>query len=115
MTAKLIEKNHMISSSKNDTVKILADYKMIKQMLRIFIDNSIKFTPKDGKIDISSILQNDNIKIVVSDTTLESLKMNSKKYLTGSTLLISLGQKKKAVQDLGSPSPNGLSLFIKGL
>jgi len=40
---------------------------MIKQMLRIFIDNSIKFTPKDGKIDISSMLQNDNIKIIVSD------------------------------------------------
>jgi len=64
---RLIEKNHIISSSKNDTVKIWADYKMIKQMLRIFIDNSIKFTPKDGKIDISSMLQNDNIKIIVSD------------------------------------------------
>lgn len=50
--SKLIEKNHKISSNRNDAVKILADYKMIKQMLRIFIDNSIKFTPNNGIIDV---------------------------------------------------------------
>lgn len=64
---KLIEKNHIISSCKNDTVRISADYKMIKQMLRIFIDNSIKFTPENGKIDISSIVQDDKVKITISD------------------------------------------------
>jgi two-component system sensor histidine kinase ArlS len=68
MESRLIEQNHKISSNKNDTVKVLADYKMIKQMLRIFIDNSIKFTHKSGIIDISSEIQGDVVKITVSDT-----------------------------------------------
>ncbi|WP_238884411.1 cell wall metabolism sensor histidine kinase WalK [Clostridium sp. YIM B02551] len=66
--SRLIAEDHIIESKSNDEVKILADYKMIKQMLRIFIDNSIKFTPKQGKIDISSKLEEGNVKITVSDS-----------------------------------------------
>lgn len=66
--SKLIDHSHTISSDKNDTVSIFADYKMIKQMLRAFVDNSIKFTPEHGKIDISSELQNKAVKITVSDS-----------------------------------------------
>ncbi len=66
--SRIIEQNHIISSDQNDTVKIFADYKMIKQMLRIFIDNSIKFTQEHGKIDISSEIQDKIVKITVSDT-----------------------------------------------
>lgn len=68
MESKLIDKNHEISNNKNDSARILADYKMIKQMLRILIDNSIKFTPKDGGIDISSEAKDDYVKIIVEDT-----------------------------------------------
>lgn len=64
----IIDPNHIISSGKNDTVRIFADYKMIKQMLRIFIENSIKFTPEQGKVDISSEIQNKTVKITVSDS-----------------------------------------------
>jgi len=66
--SKLIAQNHRISNDKNEEVRILADYKMIKQLLRILIDNSIKFTPKDGVIDISSKIQDNLLKITVSDT-----------------------------------------------
>ena len=66
--SKLIDNSHIISSNKNDTVSIFADYKMIKQMLRAFIDNSIKFTPEQGKIDISSELQKKTVKITISDS-----------------------------------------------
>ncbi len=66
--SKLIDASHIISSDKNDTVNVFADYKMIKQMLRVFIENSIKFTPEQGKIDISSEIQNKTVKITVSDT-----------------------------------------------
>lgn len=65
--SKLIAKNHIISNEKNDSVKVFADYKMIKQMLRIFIDNSIKFTPERGKIDISSELAGMGVKVTISD------------------------------------------------
>nr|MBK5235159.1 HAMP domain-containing histidine kinase [Clostridium sp.] len=66
--SKLIDHIHIVSSDKNDTVSIFADYKMVKQMLRIFIDNSIKFTPEQGKIDISSEILNKTVKITVSDS-----------------------------------------------
>lgn len=66
--SKLIADNRFISNNRNDTVKIFADYEMIKQMLRIFIDNSIKFTDEEGNIDISSISDNGLVRIIISDT-----------------------------------------------
>jgi signal transduction histidine kinase len=66
--SRIIEQNHIISSNKNDTVKVFADYRMIKQMLRIFIHNSMKFTPHGGNIDISSEIRDKVVKITVSDT-----------------------------------------------
>lgn len=66
--SRLIGKDHITTSNRNDAVSVFADYKMIKQMLRIFVDNSMKFTPKDGIIDISSEVQAKAVKITVSDT-----------------------------------------------
>ncbi|NKF06686.1 HAMP domain-containing histidine kinase [Clostridium gasigenes] len=65
--SKLIDADHIISSDKNDTISIFADYRMLKQMLRIFIDNSIKFAPEQSTIDISSEIQGKKVKITVSD------------------------------------------------
>lgn len=65
--SQLIAKNHVIANDKNDIVSISADYKMLKEMLRIFVDNSIKFSPENSTIDISSEIQNDKVKISVSD------------------------------------------------
>jgi len=66
--SRLIDHSHIISSNRNDAIRIVADYKMIKQMLRIFIDNSSKFTPEQGKIDISTEIQSKTVKISVSDS-----------------------------------------------
>lgn len=66
--SKIIAQDRSIYSDKNDTVKIFVDHKMIKQMLRVFIDNSIKFTSECGKINISSEVQDKIVKITVSDT-----------------------------------------------
>ncbi|GFP78188.1 HAMP domain-containing sensor histidine kinase [Clostridium fungisolvens] len=65
---KLIDKKHNIFSDENEDIDIYGDYKLIKQMLRIFIENSIKFTPDKGVITINSILRNKSIYISVSDT-----------------------------------------------
>lgn len=66
--SRLIDTRHLISNDRNDKVCVFADYKMLKQMLRIFIDNSIKFTSDQGRIDVSSIIQGKVVKIVISDT-----------------------------------------------
>jgi len=66
--SKLISKNHIICSAQNDKANIFADYSTIKQMLRIFIENSIKFTPEHGRIVINSVVHNKTVEITVSDT-----------------------------------------------
>jgi two-component system, OmpR family, sensor histidine kinase ArlS len=65
---RLIDSKHTISSVKNDIVAIFADYALIKQMIRIFVENSIKFAPEQSKIDISSEIQGNKVKLTVSDT-----------------------------------------------
>jgi two-component system sensor histidine kinase ArlS len=52
---------------RNDEAVIFADYSLIKQMIRIFVDNSIKFAPENSKIDISSVIRGDKVEIIVSD------------------------------------------------
>lgn len=63
----MIVPNYIISSDENDTVSIIADYKMLKQMLRVFIDNSIKFAPEQSTIDISLEIHGNKVRIIVSD------------------------------------------------
>lgn len=68
MESKLIDKNHNVFTEKNDNINVFVDYKMIKQVLRIIIDNSIKFTPKDGDIIINSTAYKNVLEITISDT-----------------------------------------------
>lgn len=65
--SKIISENYNIFSNRNDVGEIIADYGMIKQMLRILISNSIKFTPKNGKIEINSEIYDKFAQITVSD------------------------------------------------
>lgn len=64
---RLIDPKHTITSARNDESVIFADYSLIKQMVRIFVDNSIKFAPENSIIDISSAIRGDKIEITVSD------------------------------------------------
>ncbi|MBC2578779.1 HAMP domain-containing sensor histidine kinase [Clostridium sp. DJ247] len=64
---KLIESNYKIINEHNEKIIINADRKLIKQALRIFVDNSIKFTPENGYIKINTFLENRNLLIIVED------------------------------------------------
>lgn len=65
---KLIDNTHEIKSEKNDLAKINADYKMIKEALRVFMDNSIKYTPEGGSIKVNCSIQNNEVLISIEDT-----------------------------------------------
>ncbi|WBW96914.1 sensor histidine kinase [Oceanirhabdus sp. W0125-5] len=65
---KLIDSNHTISSNTEENLVIFADPKLIKQAIRILVDNSIKYTPETGYINISAFSEKDEIIIRVSDT-----------------------------------------------
>lgn len=50
--AKFIDPNHVIIKKRNEIFPIQGDRGLIKQVLRILIDNSIKYTPDGGMITI---------------------------------------------------------------
>lgn len=64
---KLIDLDHEISTNINEYVAIYADKKFLKQALRIFIDNSIKYTPKGGSIKLNSYVKKNNLVLEIID------------------------------------------------
>ncbi|PJI10492.1 MULTISPECIES: sensor histidine kinase [Clostridium] len=99
--SKIIEKNRTIESCRNDDVMIFADYKMIKEMIRIFIDNSIKFTPGGGKIDVSSMVYNDTVQIIVSDNGIGIPKDEAQKIFNRFYVVDKSRSKEKGGSGLG--------------
>jgi len=65
---KLIDSTHEISTNINQDVLIYADKKLIKQALRIFIDNSIKYTPTGGNIVLNSYIKKKSLILEIIDT-----------------------------------------------
>lgn len=65
---KLIDSSHLILNEKNHRIIFYGDKKLIKQAIRIFIENSLKFTPEGGKITLNSLIQEDKILIEIIDT-----------------------------------------------
>lgn len=65
---RLIAPDHQIELANNDPVTVYADPSSIKEMLRIFIENSIKYTPSGGTICIASRKTNQCLEITVQDT-----------------------------------------------
>ena len=68
---QIIDSVHNISFSVKNEVSLYADRKSIKQAVRIFIDNAIKYTPPGGSITIS-LGEEDSYKTVcIRDTEWE--------------------------------------------
>lgn len=66
--SKLIDNSHEITSQLCESIIINADLKLIKEALRVFVDNSIKYTPEGGKISINCYSQNSQAVITIEDT-----------------------------------------------
>jgi signal transduction histidine kinase len=64
----IIAPNHIIVLSQNEPATICADSASIKQMLRIFIENSINYTPNGGKINISAKKSGHYFDITIKDS-----------------------------------------------
>lgn len=64
---KLIDSEHNITGEINEIITVNADRGLIKQALRIFIDNSIKYTPTGGMVKINSYLKDKKIKLIIED------------------------------------------------
>lgn len=65
---QLIDTTHEILNEKNETHVIYADRKLLKEALRVFMDNSIKYTPDGGKITLNCFSQYSKLVISIEDT-----------------------------------------------
>ncbi|MBC8016660.1 MAG: two-component sensor histidine kinase, partial [Sporomusaceae bacterium] len=65
---RMIAPHHHIVLDQNDPATVDADGAAIKQMVRIFIENSIKYTPSGGTIRIASRQTGQYLEITIIDT-----------------------------------------------
>ncbi|SHI93208.1 heavy metal sensor kinase [Geosporobacter subterraneus DSM 17957] len=65
---RLIDSKHQIYTTVADDMRLNADRKLLKQALRILVDNSVKYTPENGSIKISSYLRKKQLILEVTDT-----------------------------------------------
>lgn len=65
---RMIAPDHHIVLEHNDLAVIEADEAAIKQMVRIFIENSIKYTPGGGTIRVASRHSGEYLEITIADT-----------------------------------------------
>ncbi len=64
---KLIDNVHKIENDRNDEFSINADKNLIKEALRIFIDNSIKYTEEGESIRVDSYKKENEAVITIAD------------------------------------------------
>ncbi len=63
----LVDEKHSIVCSEYPEFQIEGDRRLIKQMLRAIVDNSIKYSPEDTKINIEYSVSEDKAIIEISD------------------------------------------------
>jgi signal transduction histidine kinase/ligand-binding sensor domain-containing protein len=61
-------KNIQIKRSLADNITVVADKNMLKTILRNLISNAIKFTHKNGTVEVKTMIENKYVEISVSDT-----------------------------------------------
>ena len=65
---KTVVKTHTVELLSNAPAKIFGDETTIRQMIRIFLDNAVKYTPAGGSIKVASTLDNGKVLLSISDS-----------------------------------------------
>lgn len=65
---QMIDKNHNFEIDLNKPAYINADKQLLKQAIRILVDNSIKFTPSGKKIILKVVIKENHVHIIVQDS-----------------------------------------------
>ena len=64
---RMIDPNHQISGSVQGDLSTFADEPLLKQAIRIFMDNSIKYSPADTEIKLSAWAEDKKAMISITD------------------------------------------------
>ena len=65
---KLVDDAHEIVCERNESISINADYSLLKEAIRIFVDNSLKYTKEGGRIELQCYANNNKAVIGIQDT-----------------------------------------------
>jgi len=84
-----------------ENLKIQADENMIKTILRNLINNSIKFTPSGGSIEVSCLESNDEFKICIKDSGVGMPKETADSLFDDSLTLTTKGTDNEKGSGLG--------------
>ena len=64
----MIDPNHEFVTKIEKEVFTVGDAQLMKQAVRIFVDNSVKYTPPGGSITVSAVREGDLAKVIVQDS-----------------------------------------------
>jgi len=79
---KTVVKTHKVELVKNTPAKIFGDETTIRQMMRIFLDNAVKYTPEGGSIKVSLAVYGEEILLSISDSGIGIAPENQKKIFS---------------------------------
>jgi signal transduction histidine kinase len=81
--------------------RVFADPNQIDVILRNLVGNALKFTPKEGKITVSSVIKDDFVTIAVTDTGIGMSKENLNKLFKKNEHFTTQGTNNEAGTGLG--------------
>lgn len=96
----LLKKVEIINKIADD-IRIIADVKMLHSILQNILSNALKYTPSDGKITISAMLENDNAIIEIKDTGVGMSKEQSNKLFTPKVEVLTTQRKEEEGAGIG--------------
>ena len=64
----LIDSQHHIINEYNEAIEVFGDRRLLKQAIRIFMDNSMKFTPHGGTIKINTHIRKKQLLVSIEDS-----------------------------------------------
>ncbi|MBR2775380.1 MAG: HAMP domain-containing histidine kinase [Selenomonadaceae bacterium] len=65
---KTVVQTHAVELTTNAPAKVFGDETTLRQMLRIFLDNAVKYTPAGGLISVASTLAGNKVLLSISDS-----------------------------------------------
>ena len=65
---KIAVKSHEISLLQNTPAKIFGDATLIRQMIRVFLENAVKYTPEGGSVKVSSKVDGKKVFLSIADS-----------------------------------------------
>ncbi len=95
------KKNISVNYSVQNSLELVADRNMLNTVLRNLISNAVKFTPREGNVEIKAIKENSNVIFSVSDNGIGMDKQKQEKLFKISEKVSSVGTENEQGTGIG--------------